>query len=242
MSPTASISSTRKNRTRSGKSATTSRWLSTRARRKTRSSSGRRYWPDKRATPRPRQIIHTNSGPASAATGRVELLAAEHAAEELTPSCEPHQEIASSSEEIARQSQQTVGRAKEREGRQFDRRHRWVEHRSRGTETILADSTRLCQLAETSFGSPRTRPTPCRYVTATADGSPSGTTALRSTAGIEGPFELYYASTDEGVGLHLAVIREIAHGHGWEITLANESTGRVRLNVTDVERPSAKTT
>jgi nitrogen fixation/metabolism regulation signal transduction histidine kinase len=111
------------------------------------------------------------------------------------------------------------------------------------TETILADSSRLCQLAENFFRLATEQGSTGKIsITDTADGFALEHDGPPLEAGDEGPFELYYASTDEGVGLHLAVIREIAQGHGWETALSNEPTGRVRLHVTGVERPSAKPT
>jgi len=183
--------------------------------------------------------------------GRVELLAAEHAAEEFDAIQRSHTRISFLIDdlmEIARQG-----------GRQYTVEpvalsdvmgDAWTTVDTDGstieidcTETILADSTRLCQLAENFFRLATDQADTGKVtITDTADGFALEHDGPPLEAGNEGPFELYYASTDEGVGLHLAVIREIAHGHGWEIALANESMGRVRLDVTGVQRPSAKTT
>jgi len=196
-------------------------------------------------------ISHELRNPLQAAMGRVELLAAEHAAEEFDAIQRSHTRISFLIDdlmEIARQG-----------GRQYTVEpvalsdvmgDAWTTVDTDGstieidcTETILADSTRLCQLAENFFRLATDQADTGKVtITDTADGFALEHDGPPLEAGNEGPFELYYATNDEGVGLHLAVIREIAHGHGWEIALANESMGRVRLNVTDVERPSAKTT
>jgi len=196
-------------------------------------------------------ISHELRNPLQAAMGRVELLAAEHAAEEFDAIQRSHTRISFLIDdlmEIARQG-----------GRQYTVEpvalsdvmgDAWTTVDTDGstieidcTETILADSTRLCQLAENFFRLATDQADTGKVtITDTADGFALEHDGPPLEAGNEGPFELYYATTDEGVGLHLAVIREIAHGHGWEITLSNESTGRVRLDVTGVQRPSAKTT
>ncbi|WP_424004632.1 histidine kinase dimerization/phospho-acceptor domain-containing protein [Haloarcula salina] len=96
--------------------------------------------------------------------------------------------------------------------------------------TILADYDRLCQLFENFFRLATDR---AEHVTVTAadtrdgfvlehDGPSLGTTD-------EDAFELRYSSTDEGAGLCLSVIREIARGHDWTVTLSGGPPGRVRI-------------
>jgi len=194
-------------------------------------------------------ISHELRNPLQAAMGRVDLLATEHAAEEFDAIQRSHTRMSFLIDdlmEIARQG-----------GRQYTVEpvmladviaDAWATVDTDAstleidcTGTILADSNRLCQLAENFFRLATEQGEAGEItVTDTADGFALEHDGPPLEAGNEGAFELYYASTDEGVGLHLAVIREIAHGHGWEISVADEPTGRVCLDVTGVERSAAK--
>ncbi|EMA01876.1 Signal transduction histidine kinase [Haloarcula vallismortis] len=196
-------------------------------------------------------ISHELRNPLQAAMGRVDLLAAEHAAEEFDAIQRSHTRMSFLIDdlmEIARQG-----------GRQYTvepvtlsdvMADAWTTVNTDGstieidcTETILADSSRLCQLAENFFRLAMEQGDTGKItIIDTADGFAFEHDSIPVAVENEGPFELYYASSDEGVGLHLAVIREIAQGHGWEIGFSNEPMGRVRLNVAGVERPSAEPT
>ncbi|WP_336339045.1 sensor histidine kinase [Haloarcula brevis] len=191
-------------------------------------------------------ISHELRNPLQAAMGRVELLATDHATAEFDAVQRSHTRMSFLIDdlmEIAREG-----------GRQYTVEpvslsdvlaEAWATVDARGstldvdcTETVLADSSRLRQLAENFFRVATEYGDAAIAVTDTADGFALEHDGPALEAGSDGPFELYYAATDEGAGLQLAVIREIAHGHGWEVSLTDEETDRVRLNVTGVERPS----
>ncbi|MBV0903196.1 receiver/sensor box histidine kinase [Haloarcula salina] len=104
---------------------------------------------------------------------------------------------------------------------------------------ILADYDRLSQLFENFFRLATDRAEDVTVTVADThrgfvlehDGPSLGTTD-------EDAFELRYSSTDEGAGLYLSVIREIARGHDWTVTLSGGPPGRVRIEVGGVAAPS----
>jgi signal transduction histidine kinase len=191
-------------------------------------------------------ISHELRNPLQAAMGRVELLATDHATEEFDAIQRSHTRMSFLIDdlmEIARQG-----------GRQYTvepvslsdvMAEAWAAVDADEstldigcTETVLADGNRLRQLAENFFRLATEQCDANVTVTDTADGFALEHDGPPLEGGSDGPFELYYAATDEGAGLQLAVIREIAHGHGWDVSLTDEGTERVRLDVTGVERPS----
>ena len=50
-------------------------------------------------------------------------------------------------------------------------------------------------------------------------------------------FELGHSSTDGGTGIGLAIVREIAEGHGWHVTATESPDGGARFEFTDVDQP-----
>ena len=105
--------------------------------------------------------------------------------------------------------------------------------------TVLADYDRLCQLFENFFRLATDR---AENVAITVADTPEGFTLEHDGPSLgptgEDAFELRYSSTDEGAGLCLSVIREIARGHDWTVTVSGGPPGRVRIEVGDVALPS----
>ncbi|MDS0221447.1 GAF domain-containing protein [Haloarcula sp. S1AR25-5A] len=194
-------------------------------------------------------ISHELRNPLQAAMGRVELLAESTDAEEFDAIQRSHTRMSFLIDdlmEIARQGERqytvepvALSNVLSDAWNAIDTGTSTVEIDCPGT--VLADRNRLCQLAENFFRLATDRCDGVRITVAdTADGF-RFEHAGRPLAGEgEGAFELNYGSTDEGAGLHLAVIREIARGHGWDISLGDGSSERVRLDVIGVEQPSAK--
>lgn len=50
-------------------------------------------------------------------------------------------------------------------------------------------------------------------------------------------FKIGHSSTDEGTGMGLAIVQEIANGHGWEIAATESPDGGARFEVTGVDVP-----
>ncbi|GCF12318.1 hypothetical protein Harman_02530 [Haloarcula mannanilytica] len=194
-------------------------------------------------------ISHELRNPLQAAMGRVELLAEATDAEEFDAIQRSHTRMSFLIDdlmEIARQGERqytaepvSLSDVLAEAWNAIDTGTSTVEIDCTGT--VLADRSRLCQLAENFFRLATDRGESVRITVAdTADGFFLEHDGRPLDGDSQGPFELSYGSTDEGAGLHLAVIREIARGHGWDISLGDGSSGRVRLDVIGVEQPSAK--
>jgi signal transduction histidine kinase len=48
-------------------------------------------------------------------------------------------------------------------------------------------------------------------------------------------FETGYSLTEDGTGVGLSVVREVARAHGWSVTLVESAAGGVRVEVEGVE-------
>jgi signal transduction histidine kinase len=47
--------------------------------------------------------------------------------------------------------------------------------------------------------------------------------------------EYGYSTTDDGTGLGLGIVSEVAKAHGWDVTVTNSASGGTRFEITDVD-------
>lgn len=201
----------------------------------------------RRLTELARIISHELRNPLQAAMGRVEVLESNGDDADITAIERNHARMAFLIDdlmEIAREGERQYTVAPVDLGAVVD--DAWETIRTADATlyaecnaTILADYDRLCQLFENFFRLATDR---AESVAITVSDTRKGF-ALEHDGPSLGPtdedaFELRYSSTDEGAGLTLSVIREIARGHGWTVTLSGGPPGRVRIEVGGVGAPS----
>lgn len=101
---------------------------------------------------------------------------------------------------------------------------------------VMADEGRLCELFENLFrnavehGGEEVRVGPMDstggfYVEDTGPGIPA--------ADRDQVFEVGYTSTADGIGFGLSIVRQIADGHGWDVTITDSDEGGARFEVND---------
>ncbi len=107
-----------------------------------------------------------------------------------------------------------------------------------GGYEIVADAKRLEQLLENLFRNAVQHGGP--GVTVRVGSRPDGFYVEDTGPGIpasERPlvFEAGHSSDPTGTGFGLSIVRDIAHAHGWEVAVADGSTGGARFEFTGVE-------
>lgn len=110
------------------------------------------------------------------------------------------------------------------------------------SEAVTADPRRLTQLFENLFrnaiehgGSD---------VTITVGRVDDGLYVADDGSGIpeekrEEAFEVGYSTNEDGTGVGLDIVREVADGHGWEITVVESADGGARFEITGMGLPAA---
>ncbi|GCF15274.1 hypothetical protein Harman_32090 [Haloarcula mannanilytica] len=53
-------------------------------------------------------------------------------------------------------------------------------------------------------------------------------------------FDMRYTTHDEGTGLGLNIVRDIASAHEWPLVLTESATGGARFEFRDVDRDSSR--
>jgi signal transduction histidine kinase len=48
-------------------------------------------------------------------------------------------------------------------------------------------------------------------------------------------FDVGYSTTDEGIGFGLSIVKRIAEGHGWTVSVTESDAGGARFGITGVE-------
>jgi signal transduction histidine kinase len=129
-----------------------------------------------------------------------------------------------------------------------------VDIRIASTRTIPADESRLRQLLEnlirnavehSSTSPPASREDAVEHgsedVTITVGALEDGFYVADDGVGIpeserEKVFESGYTTAEEGTGIGLGLVAEIADAHGWEVRLTESESGGARFEFTGVDR------
>lgn len=111
-----------------------------------------------------------------------------------------------------------------------------------GLGSITADYDRLCQLLENVLGNAikhggpgvRVRVERIENGFAIEDDGPGVPESIR-----ERVFEQGVTTMDDGTGFGLYIVKQIAEAHGWQVDMTESETGGARIEITDIEGPSA---
>jgi len=104
--------------------------------------------------------------------------------------------------------------------------------------SIRADETRFRQLLENLFRNAVEHGGDA--VTITVGDLPSGFYVADDGAGIpvddlDRVFDAGFSTTDDGTGLGLNIVKQIAHAHGWELSVTESRDGGARFEITGVD-------
>ncbi|MEF8907745.1 MAG: HAMP domain-containing sensor histidine kinase [Haloarculaceae archaeon] len=108
-----------------------------------------------------------------------------------------------------------------------------------GDVTLAADEARLQQLLENLFGNAVDHA--CEAVSIRVGPLADGFSVADDGPGIpeerrEDIFAPGHSTTDDGTGFGLAIVREIAEAHGWDVRVTGAEGGGARFEVTGVSR------
>jgi len=108
---------------------------------------------------------------------------------------------------------------------------------------VLADESRLCELFENLFNNAvqHGRPDVAVRVGDLPDG---GFYVADDGPGVPEPdresvFELGFTTAEDGTGYGLSIVRQIAKGHGWTVSVAESDGGGARFEVAGVRTPAS---
>ena len=76
----------------------------------------------------------------------------------------------------------------------------------------------------------------------TPTGYPRVVDDLELETDCENVLEMGYTTTDEGTGYGLAIVREVANAHGWDLRVTDGTEGGARFEVTEIDRVRASDT